>query len=153
VASGFAVGNVDLVKAEDGLTAASRDEALVRNLPGFARFLPVAGLFHGQVLNTSSLARDAGVARMTVEGFLDSGLARAVKRPPVRSPPRNAVPCSRDGSRPRSGLTPISTAYATKFTIGLRPTPRRRKLISFSAREARNAGGYLLEEKLILYLQ
>ena len=46
-------------------------EALVRNLPGFARFLPVAGLFHGQVLNTSSLARDAGVARMTVEGFLD----------------------------------------------------------------------------------
>jgi uncharacterized protein len=46
-------------------------EALVRNLPGFARFLPVAGLFHGQVLNTSGLARDAGVARMTVEGFLD----------------------------------------------------------------------------------
>ena len=25
-------------------------EALVRNLPGFARFLPVAGVFHGQVL-------------------------------------------------------------------------------------------------------
>ena len=46
-------------------------EALVRNLGGFARFLPIAGLMHGQQLNTSSLARDAGVARTTVEGFVD----------------------------------------------------------------------------------
>ena len=34
-------------------------EALVRNLPGFARFLPTAAIFHGQVLNTAGLARDA----------------------------------------------------------------------------------------------
>jgi predicted AAA+ superfamily ATPase len=46
-------------------------EALVRNLPGFARFLPVAALFHGQVLNVSGLARDAGVARTTVAGYLE----------------------------------------------------------------------------------
>ena len=46
-------------------------EALVRNLPGFARFLPIAALFHGQVLNTAGLARDAGVARTTVAGYLD----------------------------------------------------------------------------------
>lgn len=46
-------------------------EALVRNLPGFARFLPVAALFHGQVLNAAGLARDAGVARTTVLGYLD----------------------------------------------------------------------------------
>jgi uncharacterized protein len=46
-------------------------EALVRNLPGFARFLPVAGLFHGQVLNTAGLARDAGVARTTVNGYVE----------------------------------------------------------------------------------
>jgi predicted AAA+ superfamily ATPase len=46
-------------------------EALVRNLPGFARFLPVAALFHGQVLNVASLARDAGVARTTVTGYLE----------------------------------------------------------------------------------
>jgi uncharacterized protein len=46
-------------------------EALVRNLPGFARFLPVAALFHGQVLNAAGLARDAGVARNTVTGYLD----------------------------------------------------------------------------------
>ena len=46
-------------------------EALVRNLPGFARFLPVAALFHGQVLSVASLARDAGVARTTVSGYLE----------------------------------------------------------------------------------
>ena len=38
---------------------------------GFARFLPVAALFHGQVLNVSSLARDAGVAQTTVLGYLE----------------------------------------------------------------------------------
>jgi uncharacterized protein len=48
-----------------------KGEALVRNLPGFARFLPVAGLFHGQLLNIAGLARDAGVARTTVEGYLE----------------------------------------------------------------------------------
>lgn len=46
-------------------------EALVRNLPGFARFLPIAAIFHGQVLSVAGLARDAGVARTTVTGYLD----------------------------------------------------------------------------------
>ena len=47
-----------------------RAEALVRNLPGFLRFLPVAALFHGQVVNVAGLARDAATARTTVEGYL-----------------------------------------------------------------------------------
>lgn len=46
-------------------------EALVRNLPGFARFLPVAALFHGQAVNVTNIAREAGVARTTVAGYLD----------------------------------------------------------------------------------
>jgi predicted AAA+ superfamily ATPase len=46
-------------------------EALVRNLPGFARFLPIAALFHGQTLNTAGLARDAEVSRTTVNGYLE----------------------------------------------------------------------------------
>ena len=48
-----------------------RAEALVRNLPGFLRFLPLAALFHGQVINVAGLARDAATARTTVEGYLD----------------------------------------------------------------------------------
>ncbi len=47
-----------------------RAEALVRNLPAFLRFLPVAALFHGQVVNVAGLARDAATARTTVEGYL-----------------------------------------------------------------------------------
>lgn len=46
-------------------------EALVRNLSGFARFLPIAALFHGQTINISTIARDAGVSRTTVSGYLD----------------------------------------------------------------------------------
>ena len=46
-------------------------EALVRNLPGFARFLPIAALFHGQTVNVTNIAREAGVARTTVTGYLD----------------------------------------------------------------------------------
>jgi predicted AAA+ superfamily ATPase len=47
-----------------------RAEAMVRNLPAFLRFLPVAALFHGQVINIAGLARDAGAARMTIEGYI-----------------------------------------------------------------------------------
>lgn len=46
-------------------------EALVRNLSGFARFLPIAALYHGQTINVSNIAREAGVARTTVAGYLD----------------------------------------------------------------------------------
>ena len=47
-----------------------RAEALVRNLPGFDRLL-VAALFHGQVINVAGVARDAGTARTTVEGYTE----------------------------------------------------------------------------------
>ena len=46
-------------------------EAAVRNLGGFVRFLPVAALMHAQTVNSASLARDAGIARSTVNGYLE----------------------------------------------------------------------------------
>jgi predicted AAA+ superfamily ATPase len=46
-------------------------EAAVRNLPGFARFLPIAALMHAQLINVASLARDAGVARQTIAGYVE----------------------------------------------------------------------------------
>ena len=48
-----------------------REEALVRNLSGFVRCLPVLALYHGQVINISSTARDAGVTRSTIKGFIE----------------------------------------------------------------------------------
>ena len=46
-----------------------QQEALVRSLDSFARFLEVAALLNGQIVNVARIARDAGVARPTVQGY------------------------------------------------------------------------------------
>jgi len=46
-----------------------QQEALVRNLESFARFLEVAAVMNGQVANVAGLARDCAVARPTVQGY------------------------------------------------------------------------------------
>lgn len=48
-----------------------RAEGLVRNLPGFVRFLAVAAVLNAQLVNVAGIARDSGVARPTVQGYLD----------------------------------------------------------------------------------
>jgi len=45
-----------------------QQEALVRRLDSFARFLEVAALVNGQIVNVAGVARDAAVARPTVQG-------------------------------------------------------------------------------------
>ena len=49
-----------------------QQEALVRRLESFARFLNVAALMNGQILNVAGLARDAAVARPTVQGYFET---------------------------------------------------------------------------------
>ncbi|OHD26525.1 MAG: hypothetical protein A2064_11355 [Spirochaetes bacterium GWB1_66_5] len=46
-------------------------EALVRILPGFARFLPVAAAMHARQVSVSSAARDAEVGGTTLAGYLE----------------------------------------------------------------------------------
>ncbi len=46
-----------------------QQEALVRNLDSFYRFLSVTALMNGQILNITNVARDVGVARSTVQGY------------------------------------------------------------------------------------
>ena len=48
-----------------------QQEALVRNLDSFFRFLQVASICHGQVMNLSNIARDVGVSRSTVQGYFE----------------------------------------------------------------------------------
>jgi predicted AAA+ superfamily ATPase len=64
---------IDLLEAyvQNYLTQEVRAEALVKDLVPFTRFLDVAALANGQVTNISSLARDAGVARPTVQGYFE----------------------------------------------------------------------------------
>jgi hypothetical protein len=48
-----------------------QQESLLRDLPSFSRFLEVAALANGQVASVASIARDAGVARPTVQRYFD----------------------------------------------------------------------------------
>lgn len=49
-----------------------QQEALARNLDSFARFLEVAAIMNGQVVNTAGIARDAAVARPTVQRYFEA---------------------------------------------------------------------------------
>jgi predicted AAA+ superfamily ATPase len=49
-----------------------QQEALVKDIGSFHRFLKVAAIMHGQVVNQAAIARDAGVARTTVQRFFDT---------------------------------------------------------------------------------
>jgi predicted AAA+ superfamily ATPase len=44
-------------------------EGLIRNVPPFVRFLSVAGQINSQVVNVQNIARDAAVARSTVDNY------------------------------------------------------------------------------------
>jgi len=57
--------------AENYLTQEIRHEALAKNLESFTRFLEVAALVNAQVTNVAGIARDAGVARPTVQGYFE----------------------------------------------------------------------------------
>jgi len=46
-----------------------REEGLVRNVPPFVRFLTIAGQLNGQAVNGHNIAREAAVARATVDTY------------------------------------------------------------------------------------
>ncbi|MFH0986088.1 MAG: AAA family ATPase [Candidatus Omnitrophota bacterium] len=49
-----------------------QQEALVQNIASFSRFLEVAAIMNGQTVNVSNIARDAAVARPTVQRYFDA---------------------------------------------------------------------------------
>ena len=64
---------VDILDAYVGtyLREEIQQEALTKDIPAFARFLQVAALCNGQVVNVTGVARDAGVARPTVARYFE----------------------------------------------------------------------------------
>ncbi len=64
---------VDVLEAyaENYLAQEIRHEAVVKNLESFTRFLEVAALMNAEVTNVAGIARDAGVARPTVQGYFE----------------------------------------------------------------------------------
>lgn len=57
--------------AETYLNEEIRAEALTRNVGAFSRFLEIASRQNSQVTNISNIARDAAVARTTVQNYFD----------------------------------------------------------------------------------
>lgn len=62
-------------------------EAYVKDIPYFARFLKVASLLHGRTLSLSSVARDVGVKRPTIENYFSvlEDTLLAYRLPPLES--------------------------------------------------------------------
>jgi predicted AAA+ superfamily ATPase len=56
---------------ENYLAQGIRMEAMVKRLDAFTRFLEVAALANAQVTNVAGIARDAAVARPTVQGYFE----------------------------------------------------------------------------------
>lgn len=67
----FAVDTLDAY-VSNYLREEIQQEALVRRLDSFARFLQVAAVVNGQVTNLAGVARDAAVARPTVQGYFET---------------------------------------------------------------------------------
>jgi predicted AAA+ superfamily ATPase len=65
---------VDLLEAYAGtyLREEIQQEALVKDLGSFGRFLRIAAMMNGQAVNIAGIARDAGVARTTVQRYFDT---------------------------------------------------------------------------------
>lgn len=64
---------IDILNAYVGtyLKQEIQQETLIGDVAAFHRFLKVAAIMNGQVLNVSSVARDAAVARSTVERYFE----------------------------------------------------------------------------------
>jgi predicted AAA+ superfamily ATPase len=90
-------------------------EGLVRKIEPFVRFLEVAGLMNSQVVNGEALARDAHVARSTVDTYFsiltDTLLAHWL--PAYR--PRSKV---REGAKPKLYWFDPAVAAAAAGTLG-----------------------------------
>jgi predicted AAA+ superfamily ATPase len=123
-----------------------RAEALVRNLPAFLRFLPVAALFHGQVINISGLARDAATSRTTIEGYVEilEETLLATRLPAFESRLR-----ARERRHPKLFWVDPGLVRAAKHQLGELGFEERGPLfegIVLTLLRAHNAGGVLFDE-------
>lgn len=55
--------------AENYLKEEIQQDALIKNLEPFIRFLEIAAILNGQVINFSNIGREAGAGRTTVQGY------------------------------------------------------------------------------------
>ncbi|MCK5798749.1 MAG: ATP-binding protein [Deltaproteobacteria bacterium] len=133
----------DILEAYIGtyLTQEIQQEALVKDLGSFHRFLQIIGLLNGEQINTSAIARDAAVARTTVERYLSVFVDTLLgyRLPAWR--PRIKV---RERARPKFYLFDpgIVRTLLGRTREGLAPTEAGKLLETFVLHELRSAVSY-----------
>lgn len=135
---------VDLLEAYSGtyLREEIRQEALVKELGSFARFLRIAAVTNGQVVNTAGIARDAGVARTTVQRYFDTLIDTLVGFWVPGWQPRAKV---REVVRPKFYLfdTGVARTLANRARDPLTDLEKGALLETFFLHELRSAAAYL----------
>lgn len=123
-----------------------RAEAMVRNPSAFLRFLPVAALAHGHVVNVSALARDAATSRTTVDGYLRILQDTLVATLVPAFEPRLRV---RERRHPKLYWTDAGVVRAAKRQLGDVAAEERGTLVeglALTVLRAHNAHGALFED-------
>ena len=117
-----------------------QQEALVKDLGSFHRFLNIAALMHGQTVNQAAISRDAAVARSTVQRFFETlvdtliGVFLPAWRPKAKV---------RASSGSRSSSSSIQVWCVQSVTLPTshlpRPTPDRFSKATFSTSSVRRS--------------
>ncbi len=124
----------------DYLTEEIQAEGLVRNLPGFARFMDLSGFTNGQMLNYANIARDCAIDAKTVKeyyqilqdtliGYLLSPFHKKIKRELISATPKFYL-----------------------FDVGVANYLRRRKILSLQGSDAGDAFEHFILMELIAFL-
>jgi predicted AAA+ superfamily ATPase len=115
----------DLLRAygETYLHEEIQAESIVRNLGGFARFLDVAAAQCGDILNYSSVGRDAGLATRTVQEYFQILEDTLIG---YRLEAWRASPRARMTAHPRFYLFDTGVTNALNRRLGAEPDPASR---------------------------
>jgi len=116
-------------------------EGLVRNLGGFTRFLDLAGAYCGEILNFSSLAKEAGLPIKTVQSYFEVLEDTLVA---VRLPAWTKSPLKRLVSHPKFYLFDcgVTNALTHRLAEPLEPAVRGRLFEQFIVLETRRLIDY-----------
>ena len=135
---------VDLLEAYAGtyLREEIQQEALVKDLGSFGRFLRIAAVMNGQIVNTAGIARDAGIARTTVQRYFDTLVDTLVGCWVPGWQPRAKV---RETARAKFYLfdTGVARTLANRVRDALNDLEKGVLLETFFLHELRSAAAYL----------
>lgn len=119
-----------------------RQEALVKDLGSFGRFLRIAAIMNGQAVNTAGVARDAGIARTTVQRYFDTLIDTLVGVWVPGWQPRAKV---REAVRPKFYFfdTGVTRTLANRVRDKLNDLEKGPLLETYILHEMRSAAAYL----------